>query len=98
MRGEASLDSRFARLGAWLARRARPVLAAFAVLLALAASYGSSVTEHLPSAGLEVIGSESSRVRAEAARRFGAGSADVLVIYGNPEGDVRDALFASRVL
>jgi len=98
MRSEASLDTRFARLGAWLARHARPVLAAFALLLAIAATYGSSVTEHLPSAGLEVIGSESSRVRAEAARRFGAGSADVLAIYRNPEGDVRDALFASRVL
>ncbi|HSJ96112.1 MAG TPA: MMPL family transporter [Myxococcota bacterium] len=98
MRAEASLSSPFARLGAWIAARPKPVLAAFAVLLALSAAYGSSVADHLPTAGLEVIGSESARVREESARRFGVGSADVVVIYRNPEGSVRDPLFGSRVV
>jgi RND superfamily putative drug exporter len=98
MRAEASLDSRFARHGAWIAARPRKVLALFAVVLALAAVYGSSVAEHLPAAGLDVIGSESARVREQAAQRFGAGSADVLVLYENPEGSVHDAEFAARVL
>jgi len=98
MRAEASLRSPFARLGAWVAARPRRVVAAFAVVLAGAASYGASVADHLPTAGLEVIGSESARVREESARRFGLGSADVVVLYGNPEGDVRDPLFGSRVV
>lgn len=98
MRAEASLDSPFARLGARIAARPRTVLAAFAVLLALAAAYGSKVAEYLPTAGLEVIGSESTRVREEAARRFGLGSADVVVLYRNPDGDVRDPQFGSLVI
>lgn len=98
MRAEASLDSPFARLGAWIAARPRPVLAAFALALALAAGYGRSVADHLPTAGLEVIGSESARVREEAARRFGLGSADVVVLFRNPEGDVRDPLFGSLLI
>jgi uncharacterized membrane protein YdfJ with MMPL/SSD domain len=98
MRAEASLRSPFARLGAWVAARPGAVVAAFAVVLALSAAYGASVAEHLPTAGLEVIGSESARVREESARRFGMGSADVVVLYGNPEGPVRDPLFGSRIV
>ena len=98
MRAQASLHSPLARLGASTARHARAVMAAFVVLLALAASYGASVTEYLSAVELEVIGSESARVRAEAARRFGIGAADVLVLYGNPDGDVRDPLFAIRII
>jgi len=97
IRAEASLHSPFARLGAWLAARSGRVLAAFAVLLALAAGYGASVADHLPTAGLEVIDSESAHVRVESARRFGLGSADVVVLYRNPDGDVRDPDFASRI-
>jgi RND superfamily putative drug exporter len=98
MRAEASLRSPFARLGAWIAARPKPVLAVCALVLGLSAVYGASVAEHLPTAGLEVIGSESARVREEAARRFGIGSADVVVLFRNPEGDVRDPLFGTRVL
>lgn len=98
MQSQASLDSPFARLGAWIARRHRWVLAVFAALVALAGAYGSSVQQHLPAAGLEVPGSESHRAVQEAARRFGVGSADVLVLYRNAEGDVRDSLFGSLVV
>ena len=98
MRAQASLHSPLARLGAFTARRARAVVAAFAVLLALAAGYGASVTDHLSAVELEVVGSESARVREEAARRFGIGAADVLVLYRNPDGDVRDPLFGIRIL
>ncbi|MEB2344958.1 MAG: MMPL family transporter [Deltaproteobacteria bacterium] len=98
MRAEASLRSPFARLGAWVGARPRRIVAGFAGILALAASYGASVADHLPTAGLEVIGSESAWVREESARRFGLGSADVVVLYRNPEGDVRDPLFGSRIV
>ena len=78
MQSEASLTSPFARLGAWIARRRGAVGAAFAIAIVLAGSYGASVSQHLPSAGLEVPGSESDLAAQEAARRFGIGSADVL--------------------
>jgi RND superfamily putative drug exporter len=68
---------------------------AFAIAIVLAGSYGASVSQHLPSAGLEVPGSESYLAAQEAARRFGVGSADVLLLVRNTEGDVRDALFGS---
>lgn len=97
MRTESSLDSGFARLGAWIARHARAVLAASVAALALAGLYGASVEEHLPAGGLEVPGSESDRAASEAAHRFGVGAADVLVLFRNPEGEVRDAIFGSQV-
>jgi RND superfamily putative drug exporter len=98
LRAEASLESTFARLGAWLARRARLVLIAAAVLLVVAGLYGSTVEDHLPAGGLEVPGSESDLAARDAAKRFGIGSADVLVLYANPDGPVRDALFGSQII
>ncbi len=98
MRAEASLTSPFARLGAWLARRAKWVLAASAVALVAMGLYGASVEDHLPAGGLDVPGSESALAAQEAARRFSIGAADVLVLYRNPGGDVLDAEFGSRVL
>ncbi len=98
MRSEASLTSPFARLGTFIARRARVTLALFAVALAGMGYYGASVQDHLPAGGLEVPGSESALAAEEAAKRFGIGSADVLVLYGNPEGDVRDPGFGSRII
>jgi RND superfamily putative drug exporter len=98
MRSEASESSLFARLGRWIARRPRPVLAAGAALLAAAAIYGATAASHLPAGGFEVPGSESDLAVKEAERRFGMGSADVLVLYRDPEGDVRSLQFATRIL
>jgi RND superfamily putative drug exporter len=98
MQSEASLTSPFARLGAWIARHTRIVLVAFVIALVLAGSYGASVTQHLPSAGLEVPGSESFLAAEEAARHFGVGSADVLLLVRNTEGDVRDPFFGSLLI
>ena len=98
MRSEASLTSPFARLGAWIARRAKWVLAAFAVGIVAMGIYGASVEDHLTAGGLDVPGSESARAAEEAARRFGIGAADVLVLYRNPEGDVQGAEFGSRII
>jgi RND superfamily putative drug exporter len=98
VRSEVSLHTPFARLGAWIARRAPQVLAASVVLLVATGFYGASVEEHLPAGGLEVPGSESDRAAQEAARRFGIASADVLVLYRNPDGPVRDALFGSGII
>src|SRR5262245_47078252 len=98
MRAEPSLVSVYARLGRWLAGTRRAVLALFAALLAAAAWYGASAASHLPAGGFEVPGSESDRAVKEAERRFGVGSADVLILYGDPEVDVRDPLFSSEIL
>jgi len=98
MRPQASLDSLFARLGAWIADRPRTVLAVFAVLLAIAGYYGASAAEHLPAGGFEVPGSESDLAVKEAQHHFGIGTADVLVLYRDPEEDVRDASFGTRIL
>ena len=98
MRSEASLTSPFARLGAWIARRAKWVLAAFAVGIVAMGFYGASVEDHLTAGGLDVPGSESARAAEEAARRFGIGAADVLVLYRNPSGDVQGAEFGSRII
>jgi RND superfamily putative drug exporter len=98
VRSEASLTSPFARLGAWIARRAKWVLAAFAVGIVAMGFYGASVEDHLTAGGLDVPGSESARAAQEAARRFGIGAADVLVLYRNPSGDVQGAEFGSRII
>jgi RND superfamily putative drug exporter len=98
VRSEASLTSPLARLGAFIARNAKPTLAIFAGALVGMGLYGASVQDHLPAGGLEVPGSESALAAEEAARRFGIGSADVLVLYRNPDGDVRDAGFGSRII
>ncbi len=98
VRAEASLDSPYARLGAALAGQRLAVVAVFAALLAAAAIYGASAAEHLPAGGFEVPGSESDRAVKEAEHRFGIGAPDVLVIYRDPESDVRDPLFGSLIL
>jgi len=98
VRSEASLTSPFARIGAWIARRSGAVLALFAVAITAMGFYGASVEEHLSAGGLDVPGSESALAAEEAARRFGIGAADLLVLYRNPEGEVRDAEFGSRII
>jgi RND superfamily putative drug exporter len=69
-----------------------------ATLLAAASVYGASAASHLPAGGFEVPGSESDLAVKEAERRFGIGAADVLALYRDPGGDVRDAQFAARIL
>jgi uncharacterized membrane protein YdfJ with MMPL/SSD domain len=97
MRSEASLTSPFARLGRWLAGRPRVVLAVFAAIVVVGGVYGSSVADHLPAGGADVSGSESDRAAQAGERYFGIGAPDVLVLYRNRNGDVRDALFGSRI-
>ena len=98
MRSQSSHASPYARLGAALARARVLVAATFAALLAVAAVYGSSAADHLPAGGFEVPGSESDRAVKEAERRFGIGAPDVLVLFRDPESDVRDPLFGSLIL
>jgi len=98
LRSESSTHSPLARIGAWIARHARGVLVASAIGLVFAGIYGASVEEHLPAGAIEVPGSESDHAEHEAARRFGVGSSDVLVLYRDPEAPVRDALFGSQII
>ena len=98
MRSEASLDSVFARLGAWIADRPRALLVVFALLVAAGGIYGAPAASHLPAGGYEMPGSESDLAVKEAEARFGIGAADVLALYSDPEGDVRDTLFGTQIL
>ncbi len=91
MRSEASLTSPFARLGASIARRPRAVLGLFAVVITAMGFYGASVEEHLPAAVSTYPAASRRSPPRRRRRRFGVGAADVLVLYRNPEGDVRDA-------
>jgi len=69
----------------------------FAVVITGMGFYGASVEETWRSR-LDVPGSESALAAEEAGRRFGIGAADLLILYRNPEGDVRDAEFGSRII
>ncbi|HTO53567.1 MAG TPA: MMPL family transporter [Myxococcota bacterium] len=90
--------STLARLGAWIADRPAAVLVVFAALLAAAALYGASAADDLPAGGFEVPGSESDLAVKEAESHFGVGSADVLALYRDPGGDVRNAQFGSVIV
>ena len=81
-----------------IARHAKWVLAASVLAIVVMGLYGASVEDHLPAGGLDVPGSESARAAEQAAKRFGIGAADVLALYRNPDGDVLDAEFGSRVI
>ena len=98
MHADAAPNSFVARVGDWLARRACLVLLVSGVLLAAAGWYGSNVSSYLSAAGLEAPGSESDREMQDAANRFGVASADVLLLYRNADGSVRNATFASRII
>src|SRR5690606_7825436 len=98
MRSQAALTSRLARIGAWIAARARRVLLAFVAAMIAAGLYGSSVAERLPAGGFEVTGGEAWHAARATEAHFGMGAADVVVVYRNPEGDVRDALFGIQIV
>jgi len=98
MRSQVSSSSSFARLGRFVALRAPAVLLALGGLLALAIGYGAPVSRHLATGGLEAVGSESAYAREVLAERFGISGADVLVVYRNPTGTVRDPLFGTRIV
>jgi RND superfamily putative drug exporter len=74
------------------------VVLLFGALLAVAAAYGASVSRFLAGAGLQVPGSESDLATREAGQHFGVGSADVLVLYRNASGSVRDPAVSFAVL
>lgn len=98
MRSQVSSSSVFARLGRFVALHAPAVLLALALVLALAVAYGASVSRHLAAGGLEAVGSESAYAREILSERFGISGADVLVVYRNPAGSVRDPLFGTRIV
>ncbi len=98
VRSSTSPASLLSRFGGWVSDQHRSVLVAFALLLAAAGLYGASAAEHLPAGGFEVPGSESDLAVKSAERNFGIGSADVLALYRDPRGDVRNPHFGSWVL
>jgi uncharacterized membrane protein YdfJ with MMPL/SSD domain len=97
MQPDASHDSLLSAFGDRLARHAGWVLVGSFLALLATGWYGASVEGHLTAAPLEAPGSESERATQEAMRRFGVGSADVLLLIRNRDGSVRDAAFGSRV-
>lgn len=98
MRSQMSSGSPFARLGRFVALHAPAVLLGVAVVLLLAIAYGATVSRHLAAGGLEAVGSESAYAREVLSERFGISGADVLVVYRNPTGTVREPLFGTRIV
>ncbi len=95
---EAPAPGALARIGAWIARRARGIAIAFAALLGAAAFYGASVADKLQAGGIDVPGSESEDAARLLEDRLGIGTPDLIAILQRPDGDVRDPAFATFVL
>jgi putative drug exporter of the RND superfamily len=79
------------RLGRFLARRPRRVLAVTGVFVALGALVGPTVSSHLSSGGFDDPSSESAHAAARIERIFGVSDPDVVLIVKAREGSVDDA-------
>ncbi len=87
----------FERLGHTTFRRRRWVLAAAAVFLAVAASWGTGVFGSLISSGFDDPASESARALEQVEDTVGRDSADVVVLYQDDGRTVDDPSFRSDV-
>jgi RND superfamily putative drug exporter len=90
----------FGRWGRVTYRRRKLVLAVTAVLMVVAAGWGTSVFGALTGGGFEDPASESSRAAATVTEMFGHVGADVVVVYSAPEGSdltVDDPAFRAGV-
>ncbi len=88
----------FTRIGAWVADRPRAVVGAFAVLLAVSAVYGASVSQRLPAGGFDVPGSDSFRLSEISEQRLGLGKPDLALLYRRTDGgDMKTATAAALV-
>ncbi|GAA2120884.1 MMPL family transporter [Nocardioides bigeumensis] len=85
------------RWGAFVARRARAVLAAALVLVALAAVYGFGVFGALSDGGFEDRDAESSRALSAVLESFPESSADLVVVYSSDDLTIADPEFAAAV-
>jgi uncharacterized membrane protein YdfJ with MMPL/SSD domain len=88
----------FTRLAALLDHRRHLVALLFALAVAIAGAYATTVPGRLRATGLEVPVSESSRVSDVLLAQLGIGQPDVVAILTRREGTVRDPVFAARVL
>ena len=84
------------RWGAFVARRARAVLAVSIVLVAAAAVFGLGVFGALSDGGFEDPAAESSRAGAAIQDTFPDSSADLVVVYSSPDLTVADPAFRGR--
>ncbi|MFF4191768.1 MMPL family transporter [Nonomuraea sp. NPDC001831] len=86
----AAAEPPLRRLGHLLVRRRRLVLALSALLLVVAGVLAAGTVSRLSLARFEAPGSESDRAQAELARRFGAGSPDLVFLVTPRSGTVDD--------
>jgi len=91
-------SSPFVRLAGRVSRWPVAVMLAFGLVTAIAGAYATGVPSRLRSAGLEAPGVESDRVANVLFERLGFGQPDVVAILRDPDGDVRDPAFSTRVL
>ncbi len=85
------------RWGAFVARRARAVLAVSLVLVAASAVFGLGVFGALSDGGFEDPAAESSRTGAAIQDTFPDSSADLVVVYSSPDLTVADPAFRDAV-
>jgi RND superfamily putative drug exporter len=84
------------RLGLFLVRRRRAVLALALALFVLAGALAAGAVPRLSLARFEAPGSESDRAAAELAARFGAGSPDMIFLVTARSGTVDDEAVAAE--
>jgi RND superfamily putative drug exporter len=87
----------FTRLGTAVFDHRRAVLAGAALLLAVAAGWGTSVFGSLVGGGFEDPGSESKRAAVRAEEALGRQGNDVLVVYSSERLTVEDPAFEDAV-
>src|SRR5918999_78347 len=78
------------RLGQFVVRHPRKLLAASVVFIALAGALGSGVADHLSSGGFEDPESESTRAAARIEEAFGIADPDVVLLVSARGGSVDD--------
>ncbi len=93
-----SAEALLSRLGRLLAARPRRIAFGFAALLAASSLYGAGVAEQLQAGGIDVPGSESEEAGRLLEQHLGIGTPDLIAVLHRPEGDVRTAAYATRVL
>jgi putative drug exporter of the RND superfamily len=82
----APRPGRLERYGAFVARRPRAVLAAFALIVAVMGALGSGVFPRLSNGGYDVPGSESDQVAAQLADRFDVREPAIVIALEVPAG------------
>ncbi len=88
----------FARIGHFVSEHPRALTVSMLAFLTVIGLWGADVARHLHAAGFDAPDSESARVSDQLGHRLGFREPDVVALFHDPGGDVRDPDFASLML